>query len=328
MTSDSTRPAKPATDKLPDVSVIIVNWNTRDMLADCIRSVQQQTVARAEVIVIDNCSADGSACMLRELFPEVVLIENRDNRGFAQANNQGLALARGDYLLLLNPDTIILNHAIDTMLDWLGHHPGVGAVGCQVLEAPGVIQRTCFADPGPLNQMIVELGLMRLARLTAWFGRPHYLDWDRRSERAVDVITGMFLLVPRAVVAKVGPLDPGFFVYAEEADWCRRIRSAGYACVYAPVAQIIHLDGGKKSTQQVKSKMFVQLQKSHIYYVRKHSGAFAARLITSVFVVSSALRLMLFGAVSLLRRDPLTLARIRLAKAALAYHLFGREPLR
>jgi GT2 family glycosyltransferase len=309
----------------PQVSVIIVNWNTRQLLADCIRSIREQTVARHEVIVVDNCSTDGSPTMVRTDFPDVVLIENRDNRGFAAANNQGLAVATGEYLLLLNPDTVVLDGAIDKMLAWLAAHPGVGCVGCQVLEGPDVIQRTCFADPGPVNQTIVELGLMRLG---GPFGRPWYADWDRKTEREVDVVSGMFMLMPRDVFLRVGPLDDGFFIYAEEADWCRRIRKAGFTCVFAPVAQIVHLDGGSKSTAQIKSRMFVQKQKSHIYYVRKHDGAAAALAVRAMFVTSAALRFALFGVMRMFRGDDTTKARMRLSRAALAYHLLGREPAR
>jgi GT2 family glycosyltransferase len=141
-------------------------------------------------------------------------------------------------------------------------------------------------------------------------------------------VSGMFMLVPRPVFAKVGPLDDAFFIYAEEADWCRRIRKAGYACVFSPVAQIVHLDGGSKSTAQIKSKMYVQKQKSHIHYVAKHDGALAAGLIRAMFVTSAALRFVLFGALRMVRGDDITKARLRLSKAALAYHLLGREPAR
>ncbi len=311
----------------PAVSVVIVNWNTLALLRDCLRSVIDQTTASCEIIVIDNASSDGSADMVRAEFPGVVLIANGDNRGFAGANNQGLAVATGAHLLLLNPDTIVLDGAIDRMLAWLDRHPDVGCVGCQVLEGPGVIQQTCFADPGPLNQAIVELGLMRLSRWLPFFGRPWYVGWDRRSEREVDVVSGMFMLIPRAVMDKVGPLDGAFFIYAEEADWCRRIRNAGYRCVFAPEAQIIHLDGGSKSTAQIRSKMYVQMQKSHMIYARKHDGLLGFWLVKLLLIGSALLRLAVFGLLSLGRRDADTRARIRLSRAVLNYQLFGQEPL-
>ncbi|WP_371170541.1 glycosyltransferase family 2 protein [Aliiroseovarius sp. 2305UL8-7] len=310
-----------------DVSVIIVNWNTCDLLRDCLQSIVDQTSASCEMIVVDNASADASAQMVRDEFPQAVLIANSENNGFAAANNQGLAVARGAHVLLLNPDTIILDGAIDKMLDWLGRHPDVGCVGCQVLEGPDVIQRTCFAEPGFLNLAIVDFGLMRLGDLVPLFARPWYTNWDRKSERDVDVVSGMFMLVPRHVLEKVGPLDDAFFVYSEEADWCYRIRQAGWRCVFSPEAQIIHLDGGSKSTSQIRSRMHVQMQKSHLIYARKHhgqAGFIGAKLIN---ILSAMLRLTVFGAMRLFRSDPETKAKVRLSLASLRYLILGKEPV-
>ena len=308
------------------VSVIIVSWNTRDLLHDCIQSVMDETTSSCEIIVVDNASQDESATMVQAEFPDTILIANKENRGFAAANNQGLEIARGQSVLLLNPDTIVLDGAIDTMMDWLGQHPDVGCVGCQVLEGPDVIQRTCFADQGPLNLIIAELGLMRLAKYIKYFGRPWYTWWDRRSGRDVDVVSGMFMLVPRAVLNKVGLLDDAFFVYSEEADWCRRIRNAGWRCVFAPEAQIIHLDGGSKSTSQIRSKMYVQLQKSHLIYVRKHHGWWGFAVVKTLFIFSAIARGILFGILQVLRPNENTRARVRLSLATLRYHLAGQEP--
>jgi GT2 family glycosyltransferase len=310
-----------------EVSVVIVNWNTRDLLRNCIRSILNQTSVSHEIIVVDNASSDGSADMVRAEFPAVTLIANSENNGFAAANNQGLRVSCGRTVLLLNPDTLILNGAIDQMLGWLDRHPGVGCVGCQVLEGPGVIQRTCFADPTLLNFVMVEFGLMRLAPWVPFFGRSWYTDWDRKSERKVDVVSGMFMLVPRTVMDHVGLLDDAFFVYGEESDWCRRIRKAGYSCVFSPEAQIIHLDGGSKSTSQIRSRMYVQIQKSHLIYTRKHSSALGYAAIRSLYMVTSALRLAVFSAMRLVKSDDNAKARVRLAQASLSYHLTGKEPV-
>jgi GT2 family glycosyltransferase len=316
-----------SSDSCPDVSVIIVNWNTRDLLCGCLASLLAETRAAHEIIVIDNDSTDGSTAMVAAKFPDVHVIANASNRGFAAANNQGIAVARGRHVLLLNPDTIVLDGAIDTTLAWLSEHPDVGCVGCQVLEGPDVIQQTSFADPGPVNLAIVELGLHRLRRWFPVFGRPWYRDWDRTTQRDVDVVSGMFMLVPRAVLETVGPLDEAFFIYAEEADWCRRIRQDGWRCVFAPVAQIIHLDGGGKSTVQIKSRMHVQMQKSHLIYVRKHEGVLAFAIIRALFAGSALLRVLLFGGLGRLRPSPLTQARARLALASLRFHVLGQEPV-
>jgi len=313
------------TSSQPDdcaVSVIIVNWNTRDILRDCLASIDAETKISHEVIVIDNASTDGSADMVAAEFPDIRLIANTDNKGFAGANNQGLAAARGAKVLLLNPDTIILDGAIDVMADWLDAHGDVGCVGCQVLEDADTIQRTCFAETGPLNLALVEFGLQRLAPRHPFWGRPEYGDWDRDTLRDVDVVSGMFMLAPRQVLETVGPLDDAFFIYSEEADWCRRIRDAGWRCVFAPVAQIIHLDGGSKSTAQIRSKMYVQMQKSKMIYLSKHHGLSGVVLGRMIFVGSALMRWCL----SLLRNGEESKARRRLSGAALRFHLTGQGP--
>lgn len=317
----SDAPQKPGPDSL-DVSIIIVSWNTRDVLRDCLGSILHQTRARHEIIVIDNASQDGTAEMVVTSFPGVRLIANRSNRGFAAANNQGLNAARGRSVLLLNPDTVILDHAVDRMLAWLDDHPDVGCAGCQVLESEGRVQKTCFADPGPWSVFLVEFAVRHLAPRSAAAAHPDYADWDRRTARDVDVVSGMFMLVPTRVVRQVGPLDEAFFVYSEEADWCRRIRAAGWRCVFTPETRILHRDGGGKSTAQIRPRMHVQMQKSKLIYLRKHHGLWGALAGWAIFVLSSALRAI--SPVGLERRD--AAAGRRLARAALRYHLLGTTP--
>lgn len=310
------------------VSVIIVNWNTRQILHDCLASIAEQTTLPLEIIVVDNASTDGSPEMVAEAFPDAVLIANDENRGFAAGNNQGLSVSRGEKILLLNPDTIILDRAIDKMCAWLDNHPDVGCVGCQVLEDQHTIQRTCFADPGLVSLTLVEFGLMRLAPRSVLLGYPEYGNWNRDTERDVDVVSGMFMLVPRPVFENVGLLDEAFFIYSEEADWCRRIRNAGYRCVFTPAAQIIHLDGGSKSTEQINSEMYVQMQKSKTIYVRKHLGWLGGIAARAIFVTSAVLRGGLAWLAGLRHSTEQNKARMRLSSAALRYHFTGKGTLR
>jgi GT2 family glycosyltransferase len=310
----------------PDVSIVIVSWNVRDFLRDCVRSVIDETQAEHEIIVVDNASHDGSPQMIAEEFPDVRVITNDSNLGFAAANNQGIQIARGRNLLLLNPDTLVLDGAIDTMLEWLAGRADVGCVGCQVLETATEIQMTCFADPGPLSIFLTETGIHRLFPLSRFLGNPHYLGWDRTDERDVDVVSGMFLLLPRRVVEEVGLMDDSFFVYAEEADWCRRIRSAGHRCVFSPVARIIHREGGSKSTAQVAPQMYVQLQKSHLIYVNKHYGSVGRASAKLTFIGSMVTRGLLFGSLALISPSSDASARARLAWASVRFHLTSEEP--
>ena len=311
----------------PEVTVIIVNWNTRDLLRGCLASVIAETTADHEIIVIDNASSDASCAMVRAEFPGVTLIANTVNRGFAAANNQGLAIARGRKCCCSTPIRSCLMGQSTGCSAGLAAHPDVGCVGCQVLEGPDVIQQNLLCRS--------------FAHESADHGNRAYSGWRAGSPSLVSpgTVTGIARLNVRSMsspacscwcrgmcLEQVGPLDEAFFVYAEEADWCRRIRKAGWRCVFAPVAQIIHLDGGGKSTVQIKSRMHVQMQKSHLIYVRKHEGVLAYAMIRGLFASSALLRIVLFGGLGRLRPDPVTRARARLAMASLQFHVLGREP--
>lgn len=309
-----------------DVSIVIVNWNARDYLRACLRSISEQTSRTHEIIVVDNASRDGSTDMLRAEFPGVTLIANTHNAGFAAANNQGIAIARGRHILLLNPDTVILDHAIDRMIDESDKRPDTGVIGCQVWETPERLQRVGFAFPHPFNIAIIQTGLTR--RLARWpiFRAPAYGDWDRDTERDLDVISGMFMLVKRSVIEKIGALDPDYFVYAEEADWCRRIWRSGFRCTFIPTARILHVDGGGKSTDQVSVKMYVQLQKSLTIFNRKNYGPIAAFLVRLIYITAMTARGIMFSILTPFDSTGRSARRARQCWAAVRWHVLKREP--
>ena len=311
---------------VPEVSIVIVNWNTKELLRDCVDSIRHETRCAHEVLVVDNASHDGSAELIKQHFPTVGLIANDSNRGFAAANNQALRRARGRYVLLLNPDTVILDGAIDRMIDWFDRHPDVGCAGCQVMLSGTEIQLTCFSDPTPLTLFVEESGLPRLLPHSSVLGRPRYSWWDRKSEMDVDVVSGMFMLIPRSVLDEVGLLDESFFVYAEEADLCRRIRKSGLRCVFTPVARILHVDGGHKSSDQISVRMHVQLQKSLLIYSAKHFGLAGLAIAKATFLASKTVRYALFVCFSVVSKSPSIQRRIRQERASILYHAFGREP--
>jgi GT2 family glycosyltransferase len=310
-----------------DVSVIIVNWNTRDLLRGCLRSIFKQTEEVSfEIIVVDNASRDDSVEMIRTEFPSVKLIANVDNRGFARANNQGIRAALGRYILLLNPDTIILDAAICRCVRYADLHADVGVVGCQVLEDEFRIQRTGFSFPSPWNLFLTVSGLSRAFACSRVFGRPELGWWGRDSEQDLDVVSGMFMLVRREAIEQVGLMDESYFVYSEEADWCCRFARAGWRRVFTPCARIIHFDGGSKSTSQVNIKMFVQLQKSLLIYYKKHLGVSAWLLGKFIYIVSNAARAVAWFISSVVNDDPSLRSKSAAALAALQFHLLGVEP--
>jgi GT2 family glycosyltransferase len=310
-----------------DVSIIVVNWNTRELLRDCLDSIIKQTQQFSfEIIVVDNASSDGSASMCEQYFPAVKVIANNTNRGFAAANNQGMQIASGRYTLLLNPDTVVLDGAIDCCVAYADAHLDIGIVGCQVLERDGQIQQTGFSFPSPWNLFLTLTGLPRLFPRSQLFTKPQLGWWKRDSEEDIDVISGMFMLVRQEAIQQVGVMDESYFIYAEEADWCFRFHKAGWRRVFFPEARIIHVDGGGKSTSQVNVKMLVQLQKSMMIYFGKNLGFVPWMTAKVLFLLSNAARFLGWVIPSVVTRDPIARGKAAAATAALRFHLFGVDP--
>ncbi|MHC4113873.1 MAG: glycosyltransferase family 2 protein [Planctomycetota bacterium] len=261
----------PLEKKFPKVSIIIVNWNTCDILKNCLQSVYAQTQPDlVEVIVVDNGSTDNSCRMVQTLFPGLLLIENAGNMGFAKANNQAITLARGEYLLLLNSDTIILDNAVAKSLAFAEANPDAAVIGCRVLNPDRTPQPSCFMFPSILNMLISVCCINRLFSRSRFFGREEMTWWNGTDSREVDVVNGCFMLVRRQAVEQVGMLDERFFMYAEEADWCYRFGKAGWKTIFYPNAEIIHLNG--QSTRMVRTEMLVQLRISILKFIYKHYG--------------------------------------------------------
>jgi GT2 family glycosyltransferase len=255
----------------PSVSIIIVNWNTREILRDCLRTVYEQTKSVPfEVIVVDNASKDGSVDMVKTAFPQTILMANTTNCGFAAANNQGIALAKGRYILLLNSDTIVLDHAIEKTMAFADAHPRTAVVGCRVWNSDGTLQNSCFMFPSSLNMLLSATYLYKLVPGSRLFGRERMTYWDRRDARDVDVVSGCFMFIRREAIEQVGVMDEAFFLYAEETDWCYRLKKEGWAVTFDPSATIIHLGGA--SSRQAASAMRLQLSGSILYFLKKHKS--------------------------------------------------------
>lgn len=274
-----------------DLSIIIVSWNTLEMTRDCLATVAPgHGDLKVELFVVDNASTDGSADMVQTEFPDVHLIRNADNRGFAAANNQAFARASGRHILLLNSDTLLHGDVLSASVSWLDAHPKAGAMGCRVVNADGSTQLTCSRFPSFLNLLLQTLGLDRFAGGPAFLLRYRMQDWDRDEQRNVEVISGCYLLVRREVLSEVGYLDEAFFCYGEETDWCRRITNAGWELSFAPVGTITHFGSG--ATRSLNHRRDMLLTEGVVRLHRKHGG-FAAGLsvwmLLFVFNLSRAL---------------------------------------
>lgn len=254
----------------PAVSIIIVNWNTREILRDCLKSVYENAgPVDLRVIVVDNASTDGSVEMVKSEFGRVQLIANSENRGFAAANNQGMAVAMGRYVLLLNSDTLVLDGAIAKTVAFADAHPEAAVLGCRVLNRDRSVQPTCFLYPSLLNLLLDVTGLSKMAPHSRFFGRARMTWWTRDDVREVEVVTGCFMLVRREAIDRVGVMDDGFFMYGEETDWCYRFRQAGWKVLFAPCGQIIHLGGA--SSRRVAGEMNLQLKAGVLQFMHKHA---------------------------------------------------------
>ena len=312
------------TDKeVPDLSIITVSWNVRDLLRACLLSLRTSPAAdlgdgdpsrhagavgsgcahpespptlhpssfilhpwSSEVIVVDNNSADGSAQMVAQEFPEVNLIANRENRGFTSANNQGLALSRGRYVLFLNPDTRVLGDALAIMLAYMEDHPRVGVLGPQLRYADGTVQSSRRRFPTLATALFESTPLAwhwPPAR-NPWAQRYHMADRPDDQVQTVDWIVGAALLARRAVLDQIGGFDEGYFMYSEELDWCRRAADASWQIVYLPAAQVIHYEC--KSSEQVVAARHIRFQTSKVRYFRKFHGPLAAEALRAFLLAA------------------------------------------
>ncbi len=250
-----------------DLSIIIVNWNTRDLLAKCLESIAAHPPESAfEVLVVDNASDDGSAQMVRERFAWVHLIENQENVGFARANNQAIRQCQGQYILLLNSDTEVLPGALEELVAFMESHPRAGAAGARLLNSDGSLQPSCHPMLTPGRELWRLLFLERVrARATYPMHR-----WDDTSPRQVEVIKGACLLLRREALNQIGLLDESYFMYTEEVDLCYRLARAGWELWWVPTAAVIH--HGEASSSQIAQAMYIQLYRSKIQFYRKFGG--------------------------------------------------------
>lgn len=273
-----------------DVSIVIVAWNVRELLNNCLESVYRGTRDIAfEVIYVDNGSADGSVDMVREKYPDVRIVENKENLGFIKANNQAIGVARGRYVLLLNSDTLILDNVIGNVVAFADKHPKAAVVGCRVLNPDRTLQRNCFRFYSTLNMLFDALFLRSLFPRHPLFGRKLYGDWKFDSVREVDVVVGCFSLVRMDAIKEVGVMDEIFFVYGDDIDWCYRFVKAGWKVMFAPVGEIVHYGG--QTTRQARSKFALQLYGAYLINVRKHYSTatfWMCRLLTACYFLLRA----------------------------------------
>jgi GT2 family glycosyltransferase len=272
----------------PDISIIIASWNTKQMLCRCLASIYQniKNDLDFEIIVVDNNSNDDSCKMIKDNFPQVILIENSYNKGFSAAINSAISISKARYVLLLNSDTLILNKAIQKTLAFAENHTDAAVTGCKILNPDRTIQQSCFMFPSILNMLLSASYLYKIFPKNRFFGRERMTWWDRQNVRKVDVVTGCFMLVRSEAIQKAGKMDESFYMYGEETDWCYRFKQAGWENLFFPNAEIIHFGGA--STRLRKAEMILQLRGSVLLFMKKHrsrvSYLFACVLVSLFFL--------------------------------------------
>jgi len=273
----------------PRLSICVLNWNTRELLRECLRAICEDPEAgQWEVLVVDNASTDGSPQMVERCFPQVHLLVNRENLGFSRGNNLALERARGGYLLLLNSDTRVEPGALGRLVEFMEERQEAGAVGPMLLNADSSVQLSCGTAPGLWAEFLHKLLLHKLFPFFK-LGR-----WNHGSIRQVGWVSGACLLIRRQALEEVGPLDSSIYMCYEDLEWCLRLRRGGWQIFYYPFSRVVHLGG--QSIRKNFAEMLVVSQQSLFYLFQKHFGRgrlWALRLLT---LVEMLLRMALWSA--------------------------------
>jgi GT2 family glycosyltransferase len=276
----------------PSISILIVSWNTRELLRACLHSIRSAAPAcLLEVIVVDNGSVDGSPEMVESDFSEVRLVRAEVNLGFAKGNNVAMKLARGSVFALVNSDALVHRGALETLVGYLDQHPKVALVGPRVTGGDGLLQRSCRHFPGLWNTLCRAFALDRL-----FGGRSVFSGYEVPPSRhevlhEAEVLSGCFCVARRAAVEQIGGLDEEYFFYGEDIDWCRRFRDAGWKLVFIPDATATHFGGG--STAQAPLRYNIEILRATLKYWRKHHGAVGELTAKVLLVLHHGFRMIL-----------------------------------
>lgn len=260
-----------------EVSIIIVSYNTREVTLACLDSIVKYTTSCTfEIILIDNGSSDGTLDAVRARFPSVRIVANTKNIGFAAANNQGIALATGQYILLLNPDTEVDEYSISNTLHYARQRPEAGVIGVRCIGVDGEQQSTLFRTKRLAEVCINAFIPNRMMRRSRILGRSRYVGANLDHEQDVEIVAGCFMFVNRVALSQIGGMDEQFFMYGEEAEWCHRFRSRGWKVRYFPGARILHYGG--VSTDRSPAQMNIAMAKSNLLLIQKTQGRMSAYL--------------------------------------------------
>jgi GT2 family glycosyltransferase len=280
--------------EIPVVSVVIVSWNAKDYLAQCLKTLTQHACEYSmEVLVVDNASTDGSPEFVRDNFPGVRLIRNESNLGFSKANNKGIQQSAGKYVCLINSDVKVLEGCVRKLVDYMEAHQNVGMAGPSMLGRDGKVGRSCRGFPTVWNMFCHSVGLDSLFPRSPLFSSYTLRYWSQDTERLVDILGGWFWIVRRKAIEEVGFLDEEFFFYAEDMDWCKRFQLKGWGVAFVADAVSVHYGGG--SSRHAPVKYYIQEQRADRQYWRKHHSGVAQSAYSCICVLHQLIRLIAHG---------------------------------
>ncbi len=274
-----------------DLSIILVNWNTCDLLDDCLTTIEQHVRRPHEVFVVDNGSCDGSSDMVRARYPHVRLVTNGENRGFAQANNQAIRRSRGRYVLLLNTDTQLHDDSIDRLVGEMDDDPTVGIAGLQLLNADGSLQNSIANTPSLLTEL-AKKSVLRLLVPNRFPGK----EFQPSAPIEVESLIGACMMARSEMIRAVGVLDEDYFLFLEETDWSLRARKAGWKVVFYPRLSLYHLQG--RSAAKAPQRARIEYWRSRYTFFRKHYRGLEGAILQAGLIVELAVDIFWFGLMS------------------------------
>jgi hypothetical protein len=300
------------------LSVVIICWNDLTVIAECLRSIfESSTGVDLEVIISDNDSTDDSIEFIRRNYPQVHIVQNGANLGFAKGNNAGIRVTRGRYVLILNPDTIVHKGALKKWLEFAESHPEAGAFGCRVLNPDGSYQGSARPFPTIRRDWIAALCLRPLGRFSDAFTSDIYTGWPGDTKRPVDWQSGCCILVRSTVLKELGGFDESFFYHFEEVDLCRRIWNTGWSILYNPEVTITHLGG--QSVKRFPVRFALERQRGRYRYFYKHFGRTAARRARYTALAWFGVRQVGYGLLHLIRPTDTLQQRLLMYRAVLRW---------
>lgn len=303
------------------LSIIILCWNDQAVIGNCLRSIYASTHSTEfEVIVSDNGSTDGSIAFIRKNYPQVRVLENGGNLRFAKANNVGIQASRGQYVLILNPDTLIHEGTLDKLIAFADARPNVGAFGCKVVNVDGSYQESGRPLPSLLSPWITAFCVRRLGYLSDLFLSDTYVGWKGQIQREVGYLSGCFILVRGDLLRQIGGFDEQFFYYYEDIDLCHRIWEAGYSIMYTPSMTITHI-GGQSTKARFPMAFALDSQVTLYRYYYKYYGRRGVRCCRWASLSSLFLRRLGYGLLQLLRPTEARKTRLRLLRVLFEWNM-------